>query len=404
MIRIEKLQTFLKNNDNIKPPTYVDVFHSNPNTYFNWYYKNFYRNFLPLLPNDIKVGEMYGIEGKPIQLLLSEEPDDTIYEIDCLSLSELPQRYLTALLKNHRILISELMEWNTFNKFYTSGGETGQYISTLLRKDFEIRELIEHDCGPMFALFTHDVVSMQYPDGVKFNYTPKKLALVPARKPRANRIRFLAELQHVELLNDCDWSLTYVEDANKFRFKNVKDGDGDFYKSPNVNAKKWKFLGTSEEPKIKNFYEAQKQNLPKSFDMPNNFFSDTSLVAYDWFGNYKFKVALETIESNSSKWGSNEINSTRHFITEKTFKGFMLGLPTMVFGPSGIEQSIKRYGFEFYDKFNYDHLDRQDRIAEMVSCLQQEHDVAELKEIAKNNFEKMWDKNYLVNLFVSRFK
>ena len=99
MIRIEKLQTFLKNDNNIKPPTYVDVFHSNPNTYFSWYYKNFYRNFLPLLPNDIKVGEMYGIEGKPIQLLLSEEPDNTIYEIDCLSLSQLPQRYLTALLK-----------------------------------------------------------------------------------------------------------------------------------------------------------------------------------------------------------------------------------------------------------------------------------------------------------------
>ena len=99
------------------------------------------------------------------------------------------------------------MDWNTFNKFYTSGGETGQYISTLLRKDFEIRELIEHDCGPMFALFTHDVVSMQYPDGVEFNYTPKKLALVPARKPRAINLyspEYLAKKHGINLnrIND----------------------------------------------------------------------------------------------------------------------------------------------------------------------------------------------------------
>ena len=50
--------------------------------------------------------------------------------------------------------------------------------------------------------------------------------------------------------------------------------------------------------------------------MPNNHFSDTRLVSGDWFGNYNFKIAMETHEFKSK-------NLAHHFVTEKTFKRFI---------------------------------------------------------------------------------
>ncbi len=398
MIKIEKLKTKTSQDQILgRPPGYVDIFLSNPNTMFHWYYNKFSKLFLPNLPNDFSIGKEYGIEGKPIELLLSEEPDDTIYEIDFIAIKQLPTRYIKHLLKNHRVLMSELMEWDMFTRDIQ-----GRNMLAELRRDYEIRDLIEHDCGPMYALFTHNALHNQYPNGCEYQYNPQKLALVPARKPRVQRVHFLADLHHAGLLKNCDWSLTYVQEPPDV--DSIKNGNGDFFKSPNVNAEKWGWLGDSTDQKIVEFYNTFKNELPKSFDMDNKLFSDTSKVSSDWLGNYTFNISLETQSSNKNKWGSTVINASRHFITEKTYKGFMLGLPTMIHGPSGIENSVKRYGFEFYSKFDYDGLEREERRFKMIDCLQQPLDKEELSYISKTNFDKSWDKNYLINLFVSRFK
>ena len=389
MIKIEKVKHMIEIKPYSRPPGYVDVFHSNDQTYMAWYYKNFSKIFLPLLPDHIQIGLEYGLEGKPIHLILSEEPDDTIYEIDYYSISLLPSRLKKRLLKNHRILITEFMEMGMFNV-----DEHNMSIVEQLRNEYDVREIIEHDSGPMFALFTYNRVSEQFPNK-EFLYEPKTLALVPARKPRDNRVKFLAKLYEQGLLEHCDWSLTYVEDPPDP--KTIKYGNADFFKSPNVNASRFRMLKESKEDYLQKFYNDHKDILPKSFDMTNNLFSDTSLVAEDWFGNYTFKIALET-----QNYTDPRINQ-RYFVTEKTFKGFMLGLPTMVLGPIGVENTVSNMGFEF-PNFEYDLLDGDKRIDKMISFLKQEHIVGELRELAERNFVKMWDKKFLIDLVVERFE
>jgi hypothetical protein len=387
MVKIEKILTKLERPEKVLPPGYVDVFHSNPDTYMAWHYRNLKKLFLPLLPNSLQIGLEYGIQGKPILEILTEEPSDTLWEIDYITLLTLSKKLLKALLKDHRVIVAQLMESGIFNL-----DNDREDIVTNLRANYEIRDLIEHGAGPMFALFTHNHVSDEYPNK-KFAYEPKTLALVPARKPRDNRVKFIAKLYEQGMLDDCDWSLTYVEDPP--HPESIMPGDGHFFKSINVNALRFTLLNKTEEPYLLKFYKDNIDILPKSFDMPNKLFSDTNRVREEWFGSYTFKIALETQSHN--------VESQEHFLTEKTFKGFMLGLPTMVLGPSGMEQTVKDMGFEFYD-FEYDHLDGDERSDKMISCLKQEHDLTVLKEIAKRNFTKMWDKNFLLDLVVKRFK
>jgi len=387
MVKIEKINTMLERLVEHMPPGYVDVFHSNRYTYMWWHYRNFKEMFLPLLPNDLQIGLEYGTQGKPIMEILAEGPTDTIWETDYITLLHLPERLKKELLKKHRVLVAELMEMGIFNKDQSHGD-----IVSDIKLNYEVREIIEHNAGPMFALFTHNNLCEQYPNK-EFLYEPKTLALVPARKPRDNRVKFLAKLYEQGLLEYCDWSLTYVEDPP--HLEAIKHGDGDFFKSPNVNASRFKLLTETNEPYLQKFYNDNIDILPKSFDMPNQYFSDTHRVKEEWFGSYIFKIALETQSHN--------VENKKHFITEKTFKGFMLGLPTMILGPSGIENTVSNMGFEF-PNFEYDHLDGDERIDKMISYLKQKHNTEEFKELAERNFVKMWDKNFLIELVVKQFE
>ena len=388
MIKIEKINHDIPVEPYLTPPGYVDVFHSNTKTYMHWYYKQFKEKLFPLLPNDFKVGHTYGLVGKPLLSILCDEVDDTLYEIDYQSLLLMPNRFKKPLLEKCRILLTEFMEGSEFGV----NPETGKKIIDEIKTEFNCRGIIEHDSGPMFALFTHCTIEQQFPN-VKFNYNPKKLALVPARKPRSNRVRFLAKLHERKILEHCDWSLTFVEESADENA--IQNGNADFFKSPNVNVKKFGLLKDSNEPYIQNFYNDYKDIFPKSFDMPNNHFSDTRLVSGDWFGNYNFKIAMETHEFKSK-------NLAHHFVTEKTFKGFLLGLPTMILGPKDIEKQVSEYGFEFFD-FGYDHLEGDERINSMIDCLVKFKNI-DLRDIALRNFDRIWDKKFLLELVLQRFK
>ena len=95
-------------------------------------------------------------------------------------------------------------------------------------------------------------------------------------------------------------------------------------------------------------------------------------------------------------------NLAHHFVTEKTFKGFLLGLPTMILGPKYIEKQVSEYGFEFFD-FGYDHLEGDERINSMIDCLVKFKNI-DLRDIALRNFDRIWDKKFLLDLVLQRFK
>jgi hypothetical protein len=228
-------------------------------------------------------------------------------------------------------------------------------------------------------LFTYNVNR----SNAKFKYTPKKLALIPCRRPRDPRVKLLAKLHEKDLLKECDWSLTFVTSpGTKY---------GDFFRSPNVNAQRFSLMLETNEQYIKNFYNAYKDQLPKSFeDMSNIHFSDTSLISPKWYGNYKFNIVTETFDDPSN-----------HFFTEKTFKPMMLGLPFVIYSGAGCEEYLSRYGFQTFEA-EYDKLNYGERTDAIIDFIQQDHNIGELEEMAYWNFTLMKDENFLLDIIVKK--
>ena len=401
MLNIEKIQLslprFLINKEEgatYSPmPSYVDMFLSNNTGYMNWFYNNFKNYFLDLVPSDIKLGEKFGTIGIPIQELLSQQPDDTIYCIGHLELSLLPKRYVKPLLENFRILCVDVMEGR---QFITSeiANKIIQY-----RNEYKVRELVDQMAGPMFGLVTYNNVRNQYSKPV-FKYNPTKLAVVPCHKPRPGRLFMLSELHKEDLLQDCDWTLIpdFSEEISDEALEVEKAGDGHFYLSPNLNFKKWPLLTDNSYKDIQNFLNTYRNDLPKSFDnLTNNTFSDSCFsVSMDFLGAHMFNVSCETRDDIC--------NDKDIFITEKTFKAFLYATPCLVYGSPNIEKKLSNYGFKFPSKSNYDHLHGMERASAMVDFLKQDHNLDELKQIAEHNFNIAWDRKFLVNLFAEHLK
>lgn len=386
MIKIEKIRPIvptrmLPYTEQLIPiqPGLVDIFNSNPDTYLSWYYKDF-----PFkLPDNIQIGKLKGIG---LQELLIKEPDDTYYEIDQESFYQMPRRMLKELVTKHKIIIYDLMEGGTY------------YDPVRLRerlKNIQPLDMILFHSGsfyvrledpkwrqiyaPFYALFTYNVNRSK----AKFKYNPKKLALVPCRRPRDSRVKLLARLHEKDLLKECDWSLTFVTSPGTEY--------GDFFKSPNVNAQRFSFMLDTDEQYIKNFYNAHKDQLPKSFeDMPNVHFSDTSLISPKWYGNYKFNIVTETFDTPGN-----------HFFTEKTFKPMMLGLPFVIYSGANCEKYLSRYGFRTFEA-EYDKLGYGERTDAIIDFIQQDHNMSELEEIAHYNFNLMKDENFLLDIIVKK--
>ena len=396
MIRIENLRLsvprFLiekeKGTRYVSMPSYVDMFLSNDKCYFNWFYNNFKKYFYPMLPDNIKIGEEYGLHGIPIQELLSREPDDTIYTIGHAELCLLPERYTKPLLENYRVMCIEVMEGGTYI-FDNFKNKILEY-----RKKYNVRDLQEQKAGPMFGLITYNMVRNQF-SMPQFKYEPKKLAIVPCHKPRQGRLFMLSTLYKEKLLQKCDWTLVpdFSEKPSEEALALEAIGDGHFYLSPNLHFTKWPLLTDESYKDIQKFLKDHKSQLPKSFDnLTNNKFSDSSFSANEEFiGAHMFNIACETYDYDCDNYDI--------FITEKCFKAFLYATPCLVYGSPHIEKKLSGYGFKFPSQSNYDHLQGMERANAIVEFLKQDHDIDELRQIAKHNFDLAWNKEFLIKLF-----
>ena len=104
-----------------------------------------------------------------------------------------------------------------------------------------------------------------------------------------------------------------------------------------------------------------------------------------------FNIACET--------NDNKCNEYDIFITEKCFKAFLFGTPCLVYGSPHIEKKLSDYGFRFPSQSNYDHLQGMERATAIVEFLKQDHNIDELRKIAKHNFDLAWNKEFLIKLF-----
>jgi len=384
----------LNPNHSLFDPGFTDFFYDSTvrsEIYMGNLFPNVFSVFGQGMQQRFDIGKSYGRDGIDINLLLTMSPDDTYYEIDGLTLMLIPKRKCIHLLKNFNVILHDHMEglnWGFFKQKHKDPinliKEYGVvprnlYVSSCSGDDdVSIPELnIKSWYMPIWWMIMYS----KFPHDVEFKYNPTKLALIPARKARAQRVKILAKIHEKDLLDQCDWSLI-MDMEEKF-------GDvGDFLKSPSIHYSRFPLLYTSEELYIKNFYNDVKDQLPKYFEqVPHSTFGDNHLFDLNWMGQYCYYINTET---NQGEKGI--------FTTEKTFKGMMLGIPMLNSASVGYDKFLNKLGFLTIGSDEFDHLCWDERSHAIVDYVEKPIDHEFNKYVAEHNFNMAHDINRIFEI------
>lgn len=314
-----------------------------------------------LAKNNIFLGEQFGSNGVSISKLLNDDlnvKENTYFEVSAITyqkMSPLERRVL----KKYKYFIHDFIEGTFYIEEMFKTNADLVYVSSCTSSFAKVNI-------PIFAFYTL-AETMQVQD-IQFKpYTGKgKLALLPCHKPRPNRVNLLRRLDEFELLDKIDWSL----------FVNFEEGGtpGNFYTSPNLSTQRWDWL--KDNP----FIEKYLNILPKSLDDITEF-SDCLPLPKNT-ESYKWYISCETY------------NYT-HFVTEKTFKGFLGCMPTLTLAEVGFNSHLENLGFIMPGE--YDHLEDFSRIEAIIELLMKEN-IPYLDDAVENNFNLISDIDFLSNL------
>jgi hypothetical protein len=206
----------------------------------------------------------------------------------------------------------------------------------------------------------------------------QKRCLFPNHKPRPSRLATLAKLNEIDILDfEVDWSLTINWE---------EDGDlGDYFKSPNVGLDRYGHSLIQSES-VKKFVKKYKNKLPKV--LPNSTidsFKDCIPLNKRYAGNYTWKIACEPYPYIK-------------FNTEKTFKGFMAGIPVLTIGPKNLNKYLISVGYEMEYSELYDHLEfGEERIEAVIeTMLSKQPDIDKVR----HNYKLSHDVEFLASLVV----
>ena len=339
-----------------------------------------------LAEQDITLGTKYGGDGIDARILLSNEPDDSYYEICAKQLLELPwpKRKLKKLFNKHKIIISDI-------------GEGGFYISRVLNEFTEeiadARDIIychavsigntgDWNLDSIPANKKIEIPHMIYSVGTYYqknnfidtDHTVSKKYLAPVHKARQWRIEVLATLEANGILEDADWSLHYITKEQSGRVNS-------FTNSPAlVNI----LHGTVNENSIANtFIDKHKDALPKSLPDSNPIvFKDHMNLNSKW-KDYEWYIGVET-------------HCDKFLITEKCLKGFALGVPSIIISDKNFNNYLSSFGFKIDG--NYDHADTLVERVELA-CDFIKNNKGD-KDIAKHNYELLNNNEFLASLIV----
>ena len=365
MLHIEKVTS-----QHDQTPGLVDIFVKNNQKslkFGNWSRytaSEFGKQVCKNLENDkIFIGTQFGTDGIDLSKLINCEDKlkpNTVFEISALSyisMSTLERRSL----KKYKYYIHDFIEGTYYIEEMAKTLKDVTYVSSCSHSEITNINI------PIFAFYTL-AETLQTQD-IKFKpYTGKgKLALLPCHKPRPNRVNLLERLDDLGVLNDIDWSLFVNFD---------KSGEpGDFYKSSNVSLERWRWL--SYHPFIRKY----KNILPRTLDDIANF-SECLPLPKNLNTRYKWYIGCETY------------NYT-HFVTEKTFKGFLGCMPTLTLAEVGFNSHLEKYGFIMPGK--YDHLEDSARIEGITETLLN-NNIPYLDDAVETNFKLITDLDFLSNL------
>lgn len=348
----------------------------------------FYNN--PEFGNEIKkqckekgigFGERFGAKGVSVEALLQlQEPmDDYWFEISPFDFMSIPTAQREELITIYNIIVFD----------YIDGG---YHVEFVLPKSYLNDNRILNASGAMdkfgnetlnIPVFPH----ITYMEAVRTKNTvpesiidiPKdKICLFPNHKPRPGRLATLARLNELDILDQhVDWSLTVNWE---------EEGDlGDYFKSPNVSLGRYGHSLIQSES-VEKFVKLYKHALPKVLpDSTIELFKDCIPLNKRYAGKYVWKIACETYPHIK-------------FNTEKTFKGFMSGIPVLTLGPKNLNKWLIDVGYEMEYSELYDHLEfSEERIEAVINTM-----VSKTPDIQKikHNHKLSHDVSFLSSLIV----
>ena len=341
-----------------------------------------------LKAHDITLGKQYGGSGIDIRLLLStNDNDDNYYEVCANHILSLQwsARKIKKLFKQNKLIIFD----------YTEGG---YYISKLLTQyPTEIKQArdIIYNCmcsvdnsgdwnlNSIPANKRLEIPAFIYGTGTYYQCNPfsdtplnKPLnkILLPIHKARRWRVEVLTIMEEKGLLDQTDWSLHYINNSDVTKI-------GSFHSSPalvNILHENEIYSDTDSA-----FIKKYLDELPKNLigDCIDKF-SDHMQLHNAW-QEYNWYIGVET-------------HYDKMLITEKTLKGYALGVPTISLSAQNFNSYLARYGFQIDGDY-----DTGETLKERVeAAIEHMQTTSGDKDKAKHNQMLLKNNTFLASLIV----
>lgn len=349
-----------------------------------------------LADHGITLGKNYGSEGIAVNNLVMLDSDESYYEIPALYLNILPAIIVKRLLKKHKLIIHDHPEAgkfihqfiNTYSQllpdareivwagFFDSTSNYPQYTDchgqTYDKNSCIHLDSYIHGCGTFYT--ANPVVPSDKQNGS---------LIIPARKPTYPRIKTMAMFDSAGLLNKSNWSLfMYADSTADADDWNYKTKNWNYTPNVTVNPEKYMY-----DEQCVEFLQKYRQVLPKHLEGFNpTTFADHAHLDNSW-AEYSWWIAIETY-----------VNSV--FPSEKTMKGFALGLPTFSIAGKGTDTYLESLGFVMEKNLDYCNT-WQERVAEIIEHIKTTPQGN--KEIAEHNRNHLMDKNFIVDMIAGPF-
>lgn len=402
MIHIEKLslknvgkytwQTFIDNFIGTKETRSYILEERRPNkarTYINS------QILTPLILPKLKgvvLGKYFGMDGADIDELLTTlvNIENLVIEISIDNINSLPKNKLKQLLEKYPVILNDFEEggnlfgWEELNlvKFLIDRNIKPKQLflvgSCLQLDDYPLLNIykIQYDYWMIVSAtvnqnFSNAIFDNNYKQKLldQLETPPNKFCIIPVFKPRQHRLNLLSQLNYIDMLDKCDWSLAlnYTPQTDTYRsYKSIPKQE-----SYNVQTflKKYKF------PKF----------LPNGADLA---WSDIISPNIADFNQYKFYLSAETFLGHETLTPMGGCG----FTTEKTFKSFLTGSAPIIYGPKEIGPHLANIGFRTMhnaDSSNY---------TSVANLVKTAHDTQIYeKDLIQHNFDLITNKDFLAD-------
>lgn len=426
MINIEKVQ--VKEKYGWTKPGIIDLFLSDYDEgRFHLGFLNKNCNLLwpvlkeQLLDNNIKVAEKYGVQGASITQCISDS--NSFFEIGDFDIVHgLTQQDAIALLTSCNVIVHDYSEGASYptSDFYTWLKNLNVTPKNLFLHsggfnftESDIPNTTVLPCSSTFAMFTilqSDIYNILFDSDRKKEYVSflkeqrnknnfKYLSMVYNRKPRHNRLKLLANLHRDGILNNCLWTLAWswgdqISDWNSA---------GSVLKHKKLIHDKL-YIEDIADKKIYKFFQAVANQLPKNFtELEAKDPSSGTLFFKDWSGLSKWNSVVEVYTERDHPLHLNP----QGFLTEKTFRSYLLGMPNLLIAAPGANEELKKLGLPVLNIID-EELKGWQRVDQLANFLLEDFnkniDISEHTDQILDCFDAFWSVGNLCKIISNSLK